>query len=78
MKKKLTRHGNSDALVIEKPLMEILGLTSGAEVHIATDGHRLIIEAATPDARHKKLSAWLKKEHAERADVYRALSRPEA
>ena len=43
MRKKLTRHGNSTALVIEKPLLEVLGLKAGSPVEVLTDGHSLLV-----------------------------------
>ena len=76
MVKKLTRHGNSDALVIDKPLMELLHLKSGGSVRIETDGRRLIIEPASSKSSQKELKDWLKAEDSRYGSVYRALSKP--
>ena len=43
MKKTLTRHGNSLALVIEKPILELLGADAKTLFEITTDGHALIL-----------------------------------
>ena len=43
MQKKLTRHGNSLALVIDKPVLELLGITPGTLLDISTDGKVLTI-----------------------------------
>ena len=56
MIKKLIQHGNSSALIIEKPILELLSITSDTSLDISTDGKRLII---TPV--EKKLEASLTK-----------------
>jgi antitoxin MazE len=43
MIKKLVRHGNSRALVIDKPILDLLKIADETEVEITTDGQRLII-----------------------------------
>lgn len=53
--KTLTRHGNSTALVLDKPLMEILGLTSESDVELRTDGRSLwITPVREPEAERKE------------------------
>jgi len=42
--KKLTRHGNSLALVIDKPILDLLGIDADTELTITTDGQRLFID----------------------------------
>ena len=44
MVKTLTKHGNSLALVIDKPILDLLGVTGDTELKITTDGRRLIID----------------------------------
>jgi antitoxin component of MazEF toxin-antitoxin module len=41
MIKKLVRHGNSRALVIDKPILELLHITDETEIEIITDGTSL-------------------------------------
>jgi antitoxin MazE len=43
MIKKLVRHGNSRALVIEKPILELLNIDDDTEIEIITDGDALIM-----------------------------------
>jgi len=43
MVKKLTRHGNSLALVIDKPVLELLNISDDTLLDIATDGQSLFI-----------------------------------
>ncbi|NTU70996.1 MAG: AbrB/MazE/SpoVT family DNA-binding domain-containing protein [Coriobacteriia bacterium] len=43
MIKKLVRHGNSRALIIDKPILELIGATEDSEFTIITDGRSLTI-----------------------------------
>ena len=54
MIKKLTRHGNSLALVIDRPVLDLLDIDADSLLEISTDGHVLIISPVTdPDRRAK-------------------------
>ena len=43
MVKNLTKHGNSYALIIEKPIMELLNIEPETPLEITTDGKSLLI-----------------------------------
>ncbi len=43
MIKTLTRHGNSAALVIERPILDLLGASLDTPFEIVTDGEALIL-----------------------------------
>lgn len=43
MVKKLIQHGNSAALVIDKPIMEMLHITNETFFEISTDGKNIIL-----------------------------------
>ena len=43
MVKKLIQHGNSAAIVIDKPIMEILNITNETTFELSTDGKNLIL-----------------------------------
>lgn len=43
MIKKLQSHGNSKALVIDKPIMEALGIGADSELQVTVSGNSLII-----------------------------------
>jgi antitoxin component of MazEF toxin-antitoxin module len=43
MRKRLTRQGNSAAIVIDRPILEILGLEAGGTVEMLTNGNSLLI-----------------------------------
>lgn len=49
MRKKLVKHGNSWALIIDKPIMELLGITPESEFEFRTDGVELNIRPAESD-----------------------------
>ncbi len=43
MIKKLQKHGNSQALVIDKPIMEALGIDIDTQLQVTVSGNSLII-----------------------------------
>ena len=43
MVKKLQKHGNSQALVIDKPIMEALGIDADSPLQLTISGNSLII-----------------------------------
>ncbi len=56
MVKTLTKHGNSLALVIEKPILDLIGAEADTPFNITTDGHVLVltpIKATTREAAFK-------------------------
>jgi antitoxin component of MazEF toxin-antitoxin module len=57
MVKKLAKHGNSLALVIDRPILDLLKINVETPLEISTDGQRLIVEPATPSARREKFDA---------------------
>ncbi len=57
MQKKLTKHGNSLALVIDRPILDLLKIDAETPLDISTDGQQLIIAPATPVSRREKFNA---------------------
>jgi antitoxin MazE len=57
MVKKLTKHGNSLALVIDRPILELLNINPETPLDVTTDGKQLIIAPAKPSGRRKKFEA---------------------
>ncbi len=74
MTKTLTRHGNSFALVIDKPIMEMLHITPETPLELATDGDSLVIRPVRNKARQKRLDETLAKINSEYAPALRKLS----
>ncbi len=63
MQKKLTKHGNSLALVIDKPVLELLDIDADTMLSITTDGKCLIIAPMAADVRAKRLKAGMSRVH---------------
>ncbi|MGO9259305.1 MAG: AbrB/MazE/SpoVT family DNA-binding domain-containing protein [Bryobacteraceae bacterium] len=57
MVKKLTKHGNSLALVIDRPILDLLKIDPETLLDVSTDGKQLIVAPAKPPARRKKFEA---------------------
>jgi antitoxin component of MazEF toxin-antitoxin module len=53
MVKKLSKHGNSLALVIERPVLDLLGIDENTSLEISTDGESLVV-APVRDAKRRK------------------------
>ena len=60
MIKTLTKHGNSLALVIEKPILELLHIDQTTGLNISTDGTSLIISPLRSVDRKQKIQEALK------------------
>ena len=60
MIKKLTRHGNSMSLVIDKPILELLNITPDTPLRISTDGRSLTISPSRQGDRASSLAYFLK------------------
>jgi len=61
MVKKLIQHGNSAALVIDKPILEILKLTNETTFELSTDGRNLILSPQIEHTQEKDILHSLKK-----------------
>ena len=57
----LTAHGNSAALIIDKPLLEILHIDMDTPLEIVTDGENLIISPVRDRTRHERITKALDK-----------------
>ncbi len=74
MIKTLTRHGNSYALVIDRPIMELLNIVPETPLEITTDGHSLRIAPTDADAKAEKLAKARQAMHAQYAGTFRKLA----
>ncbi len=61
MIKKLTRHGNSMALVIEKGVLDLLDIDDKTPLDISTDGKILLISPVRDEKRRRRFEAALEK-----------------
>ena len=74
MIKKLTRTGNSVAIVLDKPLMEELGLDESSEVEMSTNGQVLVITPKRDSARERKFRKSAEKINRKYAGLFKRLS----
>jgi antitoxin component of MazEF toxin-antitoxin module len=61
MIKTLTKHGNSLALVIEKPVLELIGADADTPFDVSTDGQVLILSPVKDTGRREAFRAALDK-----------------
>ena len=59
MVKTLTKHGNSYALVIDKPVLELLKITPETPLDITTDGRTLVLTPVREGRRREKFAKAL-------------------
>ena len=52
--KKLSKHGNSLALVIDRSILELLGIDERTTLNISTDGRALVVVPAHNQRRRKR------------------------
>jgi antitoxin component of MazEF toxin-antitoxin module len=74
MIKKLTRTGNSVALILDKPILKQLGLDENAEVELSTYGQVLVVTPKRDPARERKFRETVGKINEKYAGVFRRLS----
>ena len=61
MIKSLVKHGNSSALVIEKPILSLLGATAKSSFEVVTDGKSLILTPIRDTARQDEFRKAVEK-----------------
>ena len=60
MIKMLKKHGNSMALVIEKPMMEALGITEETPLQVTVNGNALVVTPANIGVGPERMKAVIK------------------
>jgi antitoxin component of MazEF toxin-antitoxin module len=61
MTKKLTKHGNSLALVIDRGVLDLLNIDDDTLLDISTDGDVLIVAPVRSNTRRKAFQSALEK-----------------
>lgn len=61
MVKTLTRHGNSYALIIDKPILDLLNITPDAQLEVSTDGKVLVITPVGDQSRRSRVRKAVEK-----------------
>jgi antitoxin MazE len=75
MPKKLTRTGNSLALVLDRPILEATGIDDETLLEVSTDGDVIVISPVRPKRRTAKLKNVLEEIHRQHAGVFRRLAK---
>ena len=61
MDKTLIKHGHSLALVIDKPILELLQITADTPLELTTNGDAILITPIRDKRRKRQLKAYLEK-----------------
>ena len=75
MIKKLTRQGNSSALIIDRAVMDLLDIDTDTPLKVTVQGRRLIVEPLTDAGRRAKFERVLKKTSTRNAALFRKLAK---
>jgi antitoxin component of MazEF toxin-antitoxin module len=75
MIKTMIQHGNSSALVIDKPIMDLLNIEQSTPLEIATDGKNIIISPIRETNRLERLNSSLNKVNKKHADTLKKLAK---
>lgn len=59
MIKRLTTHGNSSALIIDKAILDLLNISQNTALEITTDGKNLIVSPVVNEEREKQFKEAL-------------------
>jgi antitoxin MazE len=74
MVKKLTRTGNSLALVLDKPILERAGIDADTPLEVSTDGEVIVISPVRDRRRTAKLKRIVAEAHRQYGGVFRRLA----
>jgi antitoxin MazE len=74
MIKNLVKHGNSWALVIDRPILDLLKIQPEDPLEVTTDGKSMTIAPAAPDSKKTKIAAARKKVNARYSKAFKKLA----
>jgi antitoxin component of MazEF toxin-antitoxin module len=74
MRKRLTKTGNSLALVLERPLLEATGIDAGTTLEVSANGDVIVVTPVRPKKRAAKLRAALEEINERYAGVFKRLA----
>ena len=74
MVKRLTKHGNSLALVIDRPILDLLKIDTETPLDLSTDGHRLIVAPAAQSERRQKFETAQRTAHKRYGKAFKKLA----
>ena len=74
MVKRLTRSGNSLALVIDRPLLDALDIDGETELELSTDGDVLVVTPLRDRKRKRRVADLVAEAHEDYGGVFRRLA----
>jgi antitoxin component of MazEF toxin-antitoxin module len=74
MIKNLVKHGNSWALVIDRPILDLLKISPESPLEITTDGRSVIIAPAGSSEHKDRVRAARKKINAKHSKAFKKLA----
>lgn len=74
MTKHLTAHGNSAALIIDKPILALLRISMDTPLELTTDGRNLIISPVKDARRERRFVKALENVNRRHAKTLKALA----
>jgi antitoxin component of MazEF toxin-antitoxin module len=74
MVKKLIKHGDNVALIIDKPILEMLKITNETTFELSTDGKNIILSPQIEHSQEKDILHSLEKINAKHGAVLKKLS----
>jgi antitoxin component of MazEF toxin-antitoxin module len=72
---RLTRSGDSLALVIDRPLLEALGIDANTELELSTDGDVLVVTPVRGEKRKRETADLVAEAHEQYGGVFRRLAK---
>jgi antitoxin MazE len=72
--KNLVKHGNSWAIVIDRPILELLKIEPESQVELTTDGHSINIAPVSPKDRSTKVREARERVNAKHAKAFKKLA----
>jgi antitoxin MazE len=74
MIKNFVKHGNSWAIVIDRPILDLLKINPESEIELTTDGQSIRIAPAAPTSEKAKVRAASEKINAKHSKAFRKLA----
>jgi antitoxin component of MazEF toxin-antitoxin module len=74
MRKKLTRTGNSLALVLDKQLLDRVGIDANTPIEVSTNGQVIVVSPVRDHRRTGKLKKIVTEAHKRYGGVFRRLA----
>jgi len=74
MTKKLTRTGNSLALVLDRQMLEATGIDAATPLEVSTDGDVIVVTPVRSGKRTERLRRVMERAHQQYAGVFKRLA----